>query len=193
MDSDKVRVILEMAPSTDVTEVKSFLGHIGYYRRFVKNFTKVSYPLDRLTCKGEPFKWETKHDEAFQFLKTRLMATPILAHPNWDKEFYVHVDASNYVIGAMLAQTGDHGLDHPVYFISRLLSKAENNYSTTEREALGMVYDVQKFKHYLLAVTPFVFYVDHQALLYLVNKPIIQGRIRRWLLLLQEFTFKIVV
>ena len=57
-DLDKVRVIMEMQPSTNVTEVKSFLGHIGYYRRFIKNFAKVSYPLDKLTCKGEPFKWE---------------------------------------------------------------------------------------------------------------------------------------
>lgn len=111
-------------------------------------------------------------NDAFEELKKQLTTTPILAFPNWDKEFHVHVDTSNYAIGATLAQTGDHGLDHPVYFASRLLSKAEKNYSTTDREALGMVYAVQKFKHYLLA-TPFVFYVDHQALLYLVNKPII--------------------
>ena len=128
----------------------------------------------------------------FEGLKTRLATALILAYPNWDKEFHVHVDASNYAIGATLAQIGDHGLDHPVYFASRLLSKAENNYSTKKQEALGMVYAVQKFRHYLLG-TPFVFYVDHQALLYLVNKPIIQGRISQWLLLVQEFTFKIVV
>lgn len=70
------------------------------------------------------------------------------------------MDASNFAVGATLAQVGDHGLDHPIYFASRLLSKAEKNYSTTEREALKMVYAVQKFRHYLLA-TPFTFYVDH--------------------------------
>ena len=106
-----------------------------------------------------------------------------MADPNCDKEFHVHVDASNIAIGAMLAQIGDHGLDHLVYFTSRLLSKAEKNYNTTKRDALRMVYSVQIFKHYLLA-TPFTFYVDHQALMYLVNKPIIQGRISRWLLLI---------
>lgn len=114
-------------------------------------------------------------------MKTQLATTPILTYPNWDKEFHVHVDASNYAIGARMAQIGDHGLDHPVYFASRLLSKAEKNYSTTEQEALKMVYVVQKFRHYLLA-TPI--YIDHQALLYLVNKPIIQGQISRWLLVL---------
>ena len=88
-----------------------------------------------------------------------MATTPILAYPDWNKEFHVHVDASNYAIGATLAQTGSHRLDHPIYFTSQLLSKAKQNYSTTEWEALGMVYAVQKFRHYLLA-TPFVFYVD---------------------------------
>jgi hypothetical protein len=92
----------------------------------------VSYPLDRLTCKGEPFRWEKEQDEAFDGLKIRLATAPILAYPDWNKEFHVHIDASNYAIGATLAQTGNHGLDHPVYFASRLLSKAEKNYSTTE-------------------------------------------------------------
>lgn len=115
-----------------------------------------------------------------------------MVYPDWNKEFHVHVDASNFAIGATLAQLGAQGLDHSVFFASRLLSKAEQNYSTTEQEALGMVYAVQKFRHYLFA-TPFTFYVDHQALMYLVNKPIIQGRVSQWLLLLQEFTFAIVV
>lgn len=78
-DPDKVRIILEMPPSTDVSEVKSFLGHIGYYRRFIKNFAKVSYPLDKLTCKGEPYKWEAEQNETFEGLKTRLATAPILA------------------------------------------------------------------------------------------------------------------
>ena len=102
------------------------------------------------------------------------------------------MDASNYVIGATLPQIGKEWLDHPVYFASRLLSKAECNYSITEREALGMVYAVQKFRHYLLA-TPFTFFVDHRALIYLVNKLVIQGRVSRCLILLQEFTFKIII
>lgn len=105
-------------------------------------------------------------------MKDRLVSAPILVYADWNKELHVHVDASNFAIGATLAQVGTQGLDHSVFFASRLLSRAERNYSTTEREALGMVYAVQKFRHYLLA-TPFMFYVDHQALMYLVNKPII--------------------
>ena len=81
-DPDKVRVILEMPPSTDVSEVKSFLGHIGYYWRFIKNYAKFSYPLDKLTCKDEPYRWEAEQNEAFEGLKTRLATAPILAYPN---------------------------------------------------------------------------------------------------------------
>lgn len=124
IDPNKVRVIIEMEPPMDVTGVKSFLGHIGYYRKLIKNFTQISYPLHKLTRKGESYVWETTQGEAFEELKTRLVATPILAYPNWDREFHVHVNASNYAIGATLAQVGGHGLDHPIYFMSRLLSKA---------------------------------------------------------------------
>lgn len=101
------------------------------------------------------------------------------------------MDTSNYTIGVTLAQTGQEGLDHPVYNVRQLLLKAERYYSTTKRGALRMVYVIQKFGHYLLAA-PFIFFIDHQALMYLVNKPIIQGRVSRWLNL-QEFTFKIIV
>ena len=85
-----------MQPSTNVSEVKSFLGHIGYYRRFIKIFAKVSYPLDRLICKEESFRWDKDQDEAFEGLKVRLATASILAYPDWNKEFHVHVDASNY-------------------------------------------------------------------------------------------------
>lgn len=191
-DPDKIRVVLDMDSPTDVTGIKSFLGHVGYYRRFIKGFAEVSLPLERLTRKGEPFVWGKEQNEAFQELKTRLVSAPILAYPNWVNKFHVQVDASNFAIGAILTQPGSSRLDHPIYFASRLLSKAERNYSTTEREALGMVYAVQKFHHYLLA-TPFTFFVYHQALMYLVNKPVIQGRVSQWLILLQEFTFNVVV
>ena len=122
----------------------------------------------------------------------RLVTAPILRAPDWSITFHVHIDASKIAIGAVLCQPGEHNLDFPVSFASRQLTEAEMNYSTTEREGLAMVYAVKKFRHYLLA-TPFTFFVDHQALLYLVNKPCATGRIARWLLLLLEFDFSVVV
>ena len=88
----------------------------------------------------------------------------------------MHINASNFAIGCVLAQPGEHKLDYPISFASRQLNDAEVNYTTIEREGLVMVYAVKKFRHYLLA-NQFIFFVDHQALLYLVNKPCAMGRI----------------
>jgi hypothetical protein len=120
-----------------------------------------------------------------------LTTTPILVTPNWTMEFHVHYDASNIAIGAVLAQNIHGDRDSPIHYASRLLNNAEKNYSTTEREALAMIYLVGKFRHYLLA-NHFIFYVDHQALIYLVNRPVVSGRIARWMLLLQEDDFEVV-
>jgi hypothetical protein len=121
-----------------------------------------------------------------------LASAPILVFPKWDVEFHVHVDASCIALGAVLTQEGGEGLDHPIAFASRRLSKAEKNYSTTEREGLAMVYALQKYGHYLLG-GHFKMYTDHSALKYLVNKPVLGGRICRWLLLFQEYDFEVVV
>jgi hypothetical protein len=104
----------------------------------------------------------------------------------------VHVDASAIALGAILAQPGTGDLDHPIVFASRKLSDSEQNYNTTEREGLAMVYALQKFRHYLLG-KHFKMFIDHSTLKYLVNKPVLGGRICRWLLLFQEFDFEVIV
>ena len=104
----------------------------------------------------------------------------------------MHVDASKFAIGYILAQLGENKMNFPVSYASRQLNEVEKNYTTTEREGLGMVYIVKKFRHYLLA-NKFMFFTDHQALLYLMNKPCNTGRIVRWFLILLEFDFTIVV
>lgn len=106
-------------------------------------------------------------------------------------EFHVHTDASNIAVGAMLAQNPTGKCDQPIMYASRLLNTAERNYTRTEREALAMVYALQKFRHYLLS-NKIIFFVDHMALTYLVNKPQPSGRVSRWLLLFSEFDFKVV-
>ena len=119
-------------------------------------------------------------------------STPIMVFPKWDKEFHVHVDASCITLGVVLTQDGGDGLDQPITFTSRRLSKAENNYSTIERKGLSMVYVLQKYQHYLLG-GHFKMYIDHSVLKYLVNKPMLGGRICRWLLLFQEYDFEVIV
>ena len=111
-----------------------------------------------------------------------MVTAPILVFPDWNKEFHVHVDASSISLGIVLAQTGEGNIDHPIAFASRKLSTAERNYTTTEREGLAMVYALQKFRHYVLG-SHFKMFTYHSALKYLVNKPVLGGRICRWLIL----------
>jgi hypothetical protein len=111
---------------------------------------------------------------------------------NWKKEFQIHVDASLISLGAVLAQPREGEIDHPILFSSRKLSTVEKNYTTTEMEVLEMVYALQNFKHYLLG-SHFKMYVDHSALRDLVNKPVLGGRICRWLSLFREYNFKVII
>ena len=121
-----------------------------------------------------------------------MVTAPILVFPDWKKIFHVHVDASSIALGIILAQPGEGGIDHPIAFASKKLSSAEKNYTTTEREGLAMVYALQKFKHYLLG-SHFKMFTDNSALKYLVNKPVLGGKICRWLLLFQEYDFEVIV
>jgi hypothetical protein len=121
-----------------------------------------------------------------------LSTAPILTYPNWKVEFHVHIDAYAVALGTILVQPGEGNLDHPIYFSSCKLSQVERNYTTIEREGLAMVYALQKFRHYLLG-SHFKFFTDHSSLKYLVNKPVLEGRICRWLLLFQEFSFEVIV
>ena len=188
-DEGKVKLILELPPPTNFKGVQRFMGHVGYYRRFILFYAQIARPLYKLLIE---FKWTDECQESYERLKQALASAPILKSPNWEIIFHVHIDASNFAIGCVLAQPGEHKLDYPISFASRQLNDAEVNYTTTEREGLAMVYAVKKFRHYLLA-NQFIFFVDHQALLYLVNKPCATGRITRWMLILLEFDFTIVV
>ena len=114
-------------------------------------------------------------------MKAKMASVPILVFPDWNKEFHVHVDASSIALGSILTQLGEGNLDHPIAYASRNFSFVERNYTTTKREVLAMVYALQNFRHYLLG-RHFNMFTDHSALQYLVNKPMLGGKICRWLL-----------
>jgi hypothetical protein len=137
-----------------------------------------------LLKKSKIFWWTPECDKEFDILKEKLTITPILIFPNWEIEFHVHVDASGIALGAILAQPGEGNMDHPIYFANKKISKDERNYTITEREGLDMIYALQKFRNYMLG-SHFKFFIDHSALKYLFNKPVLEGRICRWLLLFQ--------
>ena len=148
--------------------------------------------MENLLNKDSKFQWTEECQQSFNTLKQKMVIVPILIFPDWIKEFNVHVDASSIALGEVLAELGARDIDHPISFSSRDLSTYERNYTTTEREGLAMVYALQKFRHYLLG-GHFKMFTNHFALKYLVNKPVLGGRICRWLLLFQEYDFDIVV
>ena len=160
------------------------LGHTGGYRKSIRHYSDMAYPLEELLKQDQEYDWTEEFNASFDMLKKKLVEAPILRFPNWSIKFHVHIDASSIAIGAILTQPRDDGMDYPIVYSSWKLNKVEHNYSTTEWEELGMVFALQKYRHYLLA-NPFIFYTYNQDLKYLVSKPLHHGRICHWLLLFQ--------
>ena len=192
VDLDKVKAILALTAPTNVREIRGFLGCVGYYRRFIKDYAWKALPLTELLKKEEEFNWNPVRQSAFEELKLTLSRAPILSPPDWAKEFHVTLDASDWCLGAILWQYDDSNRESPVYYASRQMNPVEKKYTVMEHEALAVIYACKKFRHYLLGY-PIVFHTDHDSLKYLVNKPDLSGRIARWILLLQEFNYEVVV
>jgi hypothetical protein len=192
VDPTKVAVILNISTPTNAKLFCSTLGHTGYYHRFIKIYATITTPLKKLVKKYELFRWMPECDKAFEILKEKLSSAPILIFPNWEIEFHVHVDVVGIALGAILAQPREGNMNHPIYFASRKLSQVERNYTTNEREGFAMIYALQNFRHYLQG-SHLKFFIDHSALKYLVNKLVLEGRICRWILLFQDFSFEVIV
>ncbi|GJY97738.1 reverse transcriptase domain-containing protein [Tanacetum coccineum] len=137
VDKAKIDVIAKLPHPTTVKGVRSFLGHAGFYRRFIKDFSKISRPMTHLLEKNTPFIFSNECIQAFQTLKNKLTEAPILIAPNWDLPFELMCDASDYAIGAVLGQRHDkHFL--PIHYASKTMTEAESNYTTTEKEMLAV-------------------------------------------------------
>ena len=186
----KVQAVANWKVPMNVSEVCSFLGLAGYYRRFIKNFARIAAPLTNLTRKNHPFAWSLREGEAFNQLKTVLQNAPVLQLANQQKDYIVTTDASDYAMGAMLSQVRDDG-EHPVAFESRKMNPAEQNYPTHERELLAVFHALRTWRHYLLG-RKFIIVSDHHSLKYLQTQPQLSRRQARWLEFLAEFDFEIV-
>ncbi|CAM8983325.1 unnamed protein product [Rhodiola kirilowii] len=189
VDKAKVQVIEQLPPPKDQKGVRSFLGHAGFYRRFIKDFSKIAKPLTHLLCNDVKFDFDEGCLEAFEKLKKALVSAPIVQPPKWDLPFELMCDASDFAIGAVLGQRVDKRL-HVVYYVSKVLDNAQSNYTTTEKELLAVVYAFEKFRPYLVGSKTIV-YTDHAAIKYLMAKKDAKPRLIRWVLLLQEFNIEI--
>jgi hypothetical protein len=185
VDRAKVELIENLPPPTSVKQIRSFLGHAGFCRRFIKDFSKISRPLCSLLAKDIPFNFDEACHKAFQKLQSLLSSAPIMKPPDWSLPFEIMCDASDFAVGAVLGQRVGK-LPHAIYYASKTLMDAQVNYTTTEKELLAVVFALDKFRSYLLG-SKVIIYSDHAALRHLLAKKETKPRLIRWILLLQEF------
>jgi len=188
-DPEKIEQVRSWPRPQSITEVRSFIGLVSYYRRFICQFAKVAAPLHALAGKNAKFIWTEECEVAFEELKQRLITSPILAMPDDEGEFTLDTDASNYAIGAVLSQL-QNGEERVIAYASRTLSKQERNYCVTRKELLAVVHFTTAFRSYLLGRN-FLIRTDHSALRWLKHTPEPIGQQARWLERLEEFHYRI--
>ncbi|XP_063895318.1 uncharacterized protein LOC135118122 [Helicoverpa armigera] len=187
---DKIKAVTQFPTPKNPKDIKSFLGLVGYYRRFIENFSKITKPLTSLLKKDVSFIWSSEQENAFNILKQKLTTAPLLQYPDFSRPFLLTTDASNYAVGAILSQ-GEIGKDKPIAYASRTLNKAEGNYSTTEKELLAILFGVKTFRPYLFGYR-FKIVTDHKPLVWLFNVKDPGSRLIRWRLKLEEYDYEIV-
>ncbi|KAK1618114.1 hypothetical protein QYE76_023631 [Lolium multiflorum] len=190
VDRAKVEAIEKMPYPRDVKGIRSVLGHAGFYRRFIKDFSKISKPLTNLLQKDVPFVFDDDCKEAFETLKKALTTAPIVEPPDWNLPFEIMCDASDFAVGAVLGQRVDKKLN-VIHYASKTLDAAQRNYATTEKELLAVVFACDKFRSYIVD-SKVMIHTDHAAIRYLMTKKDANPRLIRWVLLLQEFDLHIV-
>ena len=184
IDKGKIKAIEKLPPPSLVKGIRSFLGHVGFNRRFIKYFSRIAKPLSSLLVQGTPFDFDESVQD-FSILKDKLVLAHIVVAPDWDLPFELMCDTSDDAIGAVLGQKRD-GIFHVIHYTCRTLNDAQLNYATIENELLAIVFAFDKFKPYLIG-NKVIVHTDHSAIKYLMTKKDAKPRLIRWEFLLQEF------
>nr|CAH7755026.1 unnamed protein product [Callosobruchus chinensis] len=188
---DKIKAIQNFTIPKTTKQIKGFLGLLGYYRKFIKDFAKITKPLtNRLKKNAIINPKDSDYIECFELCKNLLINQPLLQYPDWEKPFIVTTDSSNYALGAVLSQ-GKIGADLPIAYASRTLNDSEINYSTTEKELLAVVWAVKCFRPYIYG-RKFTIVTDHKPLQWLFSVKDPSSKLLRWRLKLEEHDFDIV-
>jgi hypothetical protein len=185
VDLAKVKEIMEWRVPTTVTEIRSFLGLAGYYRRFIEGFSKIAKPMTSLLEKGKEFKWDERCQDSFDQLKKRLMSPPVLIMPDLQKGFDIYCDACGQGLGCVLMQEG-----HVIAYASHQLRKHEMNYPTHDLELAAVVHALKIWRHYIMR-TKCQVYTDHKSLKYIFTQKDLNLRQRRWLELIKDYDLEI--
>ena len=181
VDEMKIEAIKSWPVPQTITQVRSFLGLAGFYRRFVKDSSTIAAPLHELMKKGVVFHWEKAHEESFDTLKDKLTHAPLLQLPNFGKTFELECDASGVGIGGVLMQDGK-----PVAYFSEKLHGPVLNYSTYDKELYALVHSLETWHHYLWP-KEFVIHSDHESLKYLRSQNNLNCRHAKWVEFIESF------
>ena len=193
---DKVKYIQSIPVPKNLTELRHFLGYLGYYRRFIRNFSERAAPLNRLMEAGQSFIWTEDCQRAFVDLRSALFGDEVMAYPRFDEKggiFIVDCDSSNYAVGGCLSQMqwceqSQSEVERPIMFASKTLDKSQRQYCTTRKELLAVVTFVQQFRHLLLGRI-FVIRSDHSSLRWLMRFKSPTDQLARWLEVLSQYDF----
>src|SRR3954470_16380134 len=183
VDPTKIEAVINWERPSNVSEVRSFLGLAGYYRRFIKGFSQLALPMTRLTRKECPYDWDSGCEQSFMGLKERLTTAPVLIVPDPNKSYEVFCDASKKGLGGVLMQDGQ-----VVAYTSRQLKVHEENYPTHDLELAAVVFTLKVWRHYLYGVH-FEMFSDHKSLKYLFDQKELNMRQRRWMEYLKDYDF----
>ncbi|GJV62804.1 putative reverse transcriptase domain-containing protein [Tanacetum coccineum] len=183
--ANKIEAVKNWKAPRTLTEVRSFLGLAGYYRRFIENFSKIAKSLTILTQKCKTFDWGEEQELAFQTLKDKLCNAPVLALPNGPEDFVVYCDASGIRLGCVLMQRGK-----VIAYVSRQLKIHEKNYTTHDLELGAVVFALKIWRHYLYG-TKSVIYTDHKSLQHIFSQKELNMRQRRWIELFSDYDCEI--
>uniref|UniRef100_A0A669DIS8 ribonuclease H n=1 Tax=Oreochromis niloticus TaxID=8128 RepID=A0A669DIS8_ORENI len=190
-DPAKVQAVLDWPTPPNRKQLQRFLGFANFYRRFIRDYSKIGLPLTCLTSPKVPFCWDDQAQEAFSRLKKRFTSAPILRQPDLKRQFTVEVDALDVGVGAVLSQQLEGKL-HPCAYFSRRLSPAEQNYDIGDRELLAIKLALEEWRHWLEGTTePFVVWTDHKNLEYIRSAKRLNARQARWALFFTRFCFTI--
>ncbi|KAJ9564648.1 hypothetical protein OSB04_000614 [Centaurea solstitialis] len=185
VDPSKIEAVMSWEVPTSPTEIRSFLGLAGYYRRFIQDFSKIAVPLTRLTKKSEPFVWGSEQQTAFETLRQKLCEAPVLTLPEGVEDMTVYCDASRLGLGCVLMQRG-----RVIAYVSRQLKPHEANYPTHDLELAAVVFALKIWRHYLYGVKCTI-YTDHRSLRYFLEQPNLNMRQRRWLDVVKDYDCEI--
>lgn len=193
-DPGKIEVMKNYPRPKSTKEVRAFVGMCSYYRRFIKDFSKIASPITKLTSnkfEGKKFQWSDEAENSFQALKSAMISAPLLRPPNYELPYVLTCDASSVSVGSFLSQKDKDGTEHVIAYYSRKLSPQEKNYATTERELLAVVYSIHHFRSYLEG-TRFTVVSDHGCLKFLSSISSPNGRLARWACRLSQYNFEFV-